>query len=238
MHQLQHWINWVYLPPFLRKIGAVRVLVVIVLEQFAEHEKVERRGVLGMVVIVVVLVAIFMAAPVDDGTVEWTHHVVDGQQQEHPPMRCEDDVEYGVSYHPHDAGRPFVAEFVQLVPGWVIAQELWIDINSLGSQAVENALGMHHHSKYVLEEIRGMRILHRVGIGMVHPVHDGVGTGCQIGRTLCHVCSQVKKPLPRLAHREHLVRCVTVVEKGLEEEADEPMCEKKPKNYHNLPIVF
>lgn len=55
------------------------MLVVVVLEQLAEHEKVEWRGVFGMVVVVVVLVAVFVAAPVDDGTMKRAHHVMDGK---------------------------------------------------------------------------------------------------------------------------------------------------------------
>lgn len=154
VHQLQNRIYRVNFPPFLCKIGAVRMLMMVVLEQFTEHEEVERRSVLGMVVIVIVLVAVLVAAPVDDGTVEWAHHIMDGKEQEHPPMRGKDDVKYGVGYYPHDAGRPVVAEIIQLVPSRVVAQKLGVDINGLGGQAMKNALGVHHHPKHILEKIR------------------------------------------------------------------------------------
>lgn len=233
VHDPQYRVNRVELPPFLSKIWAVRVLVVVVLEQFAEHQKVEWQSVFGVVVIVVIGVAVFVAAPVDDGTVYRPHHIMNGEQQEHPPFGCESNIKNRVAYHPTDAGRPLVSEFVQFVPSRVITKEFRGNLYRLRHQAVENAAGMPHQAYYILEKIGGMRVTLRIRVGVVHPVHDGVGAWCKVGGALRKIGSEVKKALPRLFHRKHLVRSVAVMEKSLKEQANEPMPKKKPNNYHN-----
>ncbi len=46
---------------------------------------------------------------------------------------------------------------------------------------------------YVLKEMRRVRILFRIAIGMVHAVHDCVGAGIKKRRALGYEGEQVKK---------------------------------------------
>lgn len=77
-----------------------------------------------------------------------------------------------------------------------------------------------------------MRILFGIRKCVVHPVHDGIGPRYQVGGALRQVGNKVKNPLPHFMHREHLVRGVAVVKKGLEENAGEPMTGEKVKYCH------
>lgn len=77
-----------------------------------------------------------------------------------------------------------------------------------------------------------MWILFGIRKCVVHPVHDSISPGYQIGRALREVGDKVKNPLPHDMHREHLVRGVTVVKKGLKKNAGEPMAGEKIKYCH------
>ncbi len=185
-----------------------------------------------MVIVVVVLVAVFVAAPVHDGAMHWAHHKMHRQQQVHPPLRSEEGIKNGVAYHPENAAGPAIAKAVEPVPGRVVAKELGRNLNGLVDQSVKDFFCMYHHAHHVFEEIGGVGVFFRVGKSMVHPVHDGVGARRQVGRALCQIGGQVEKPLPELVHGEHLMRSVAVMEEGLEEEADKPVCKKKNKDCH------
>jgi hypothetical protein len=53
---------------------------------------------------------------------------------------------------------------------------------------------------------------------MVHPVHDGVGSGIQVRRPLREPGKDKKELFPEGVHCEHFVRPVTVMKKGLGKE--------------------
>lgn len=67
---------------------------------------------------------------------------------------------------------------------------------------------------------------------MVHPVHDGVCSWHQVGRTLRYICQEMKNPFPKPVHRKHFVRGITVMEKCLEKNGAEPMRREKTENSH------
>lgn len=79
MHQLHHRVNGVDLEPAFAKVGAVGVLVMVVLEQFTQHQKVEWRRVFGFILVIEIGIAIFVAAPVDNSAMYRPHHKMDGQ---------------------------------------------------------------------------------------------------------------------------------------------------------------
>lgn len=66
-------VSGVELIPFLGKIYTVGAFVVIVLHQLAHQKNVNRYAVFAMVVVVVIAVAIFMAAPVYNGAMYRPH---------------------------------------------------------------------------------------------------------------------------------------------------------------------
>jgi len=97
VHDLHHRVDRVDLEPAFGEVGTVGMFVVVILEQLAQHQKVEGRCVFGFVLIIEITVAVFMTAPVDDRAMDRAHHEMDGQQQEQPPMRGEKDIKCGIS---------------------------------------------------------------------------------------------------------------------------------------------
>ena len=77
-----------------------------------------------------------------------------------------------------------------------------------------------------------MGIFFRIGVSMVHAVHDGIGTWCKVGTPLRYIGQEVKKPLPQFVHGEHFMRGIPMMEKGLEKQGKKPMNGKKDKNRH------
>ena len=76
MHQFHHRVYRIYLEPSLTKIGAVGMLVVVVLEQLAQHQEIKGRGVFGLVFIVKISVPVFVPAPVYYGPMDRAHEVM------------------------------------------------------------------------------------------------------------------------------------------------------------------
>jgi hypothetical protein len=63
-----------------------------------------------------------------------------------------------------------------------------------------------------------MRVFFSVRKSVVHPVHDGISLGYEVRRSLRGVCQKVKDALPEFVHREHFMRGVPVMKKGLEKD--------------------
>ena len=112
VQQPHHRVSRIKFEPSLGKIGIIGAFVMIVLEQLAHHKEIEGQGVLAMVVIIIVGVAVFVTAPVNNGPMNGSHQVVDRQQQEHPPMRGKQDIKYGIENAKCDAANPVVAYMV------------------------------------------------------------------------------------------------------------------------------
>lgn len=91
--QLDDGIGRIKFIPFDCEIRTVGKFMVIVLEQLAQHQYIQQKGVFGLVVVVKVCIAIFVAAPVDDGAVNRPHQEVDWQQEIHPPV-CARQIEH------------------------------------------------------------------------------------------------------------------------------------------------
>ena len=72
-----------------------------------------------------------------------------------------------------------------------------------------------------------MRVFFCVAVRMMHPVHDRIRPRIQERRTLCDEREEVEEFFPERIHRKHLVRCITVKEKGLCKKRQEPMSEEK-----------
>ena len=75
--------------------------------------------------------------------------------------------------------------------------------------------GVPHHRKHIVIIGWRMRILICIGVGMVHPVHDGVCPGAHKGRSLGDIGKKVKKTLPSRAHGKSAVSGVTMLEECL-----------------------
>ena len=78
-----------------------------------------------------------------------------------------------------------------------------------------------------------MWILFGVTVGMVHPVHDCVCPGYQVGRPLCKPCQEVKEFFAFCASGIHLMGSIPMQEKGMKEQRNKPVRHKENKNcYH------
>ena len=75
-----------------------------------------------------------------------------------------------------------------------------------------------------------MRVQFRVGVGVVHTVHDAVGPWAEVRRALCKPGEEKEKTLPAPAHAKGLVGCVAVLEKSLRKKGQVPMPDEKKNN--------
>jgi hypothetical protein len=76
-----------------------------------------------------------------------------------------------------------------------------------------------------------MRIEFRIRVGVVHPVHDGVGARAQVRRALCEPRKDVKELFPALAHRKCPVRRKAMLEESLRKQGEIPVCNKENKDW-------
>ena len=79
-----------------------------------------------------------------------------------------------------------------------------------------------------------MRILFRIGMGVVKPVHNAVRIGTDIGRALRDVTADKKNALPITRHREMVVGRIAVVEERLKKKGGVPVYDKENKNFHTV----
>lgn len=75
-----------------------------------------------------------------------------------------------------------------------------------------------------------MGVLLGITVGMVHPVHHGISAGNQIRRTLKKPGEEIKGLLPKRTGKVHLMGCIPVEEKSMEEQGKKPMDEKECQN--------
>ena len=74
--------------------------------------------------------------------------------------------------------------------------------------------------------VRGVRIVFRIAVRVVHPVQNGISTGTQIRGTLGNPGQAKEKLFPKWIHREHLVRGVPMQEEGLAKQRQVPVSEE------------
>jgi len=79
MHQFHNRVNRVDLEPAFAKIGTVGMVVMVILEQFPQHQKIKRRSILGFVFVVKIGVTVLVPAPIDDSAMNRPHQIMDGQ---------------------------------------------------------------------------------------------------------------------------------------------------------------
>jgi hypothetical protein len=84
-------------------------------------------------------------------------------------------------------------------------------------------LGTPHHGKEVFIVRRRVRIKFRIGKGVVHAVHNGIGPRAQVRRALRDIGKYKKEPLPRLAHGKGFMRGVPVLKKRLGKQGKVPV---------------
>lgn len=75
-----------------------------------------------------------------------------------------------------------------------------------------------------------MRVVFRIGMGVVQAVHDAVSAWTQKRRSLPNEGQDVEELFPAGAHDKHLVSRVAMQEKGLRENGEIPVAGKKRKN--------
>lgn len=153
VHQTQHRVHRVKFPFFHSKIGAVGMFVVIVLKQLTQQKQVERKCVLRMVTVVVIFIAVFVPAPVHHRAMYRPHEKMHRQEQVHPPFGGKKNVKNDVPAAPNQTGRPGITQFVQPVPGGVIAQKIRCYFEAVVNKAIKNPGRMHHHGKNIFKKI-------------------------------------------------------------------------------------
>ena len=115
----------------------------------------------------------------------------------------------------HNTGDPEIAEPVQYGPGRIISPESRFGLLSIEQIIHVDILCLHGHGPDVLEEMRRMRILFGIAVGVMHPVEDGVGAGVEKRRTLGNKGKCVEESLPELIHLKHLMGRIAVQEECL-----------------------
>ena len=75
-----------------------------------------------------------------------------------------------------------------------------------------------------------MRVKFSVGIGMVNAVHNAIGPGAEVRRTLCDPGKKEEKFFPPSTHVKGPVCRITVLEKCLGKKAEVPVQYKEKNN--------
>ena len=75
----------------------------------------------------------------------------------------------------------------------------------------------------ILKKVRGVGVLFRIAVRMVHAVQDSIGPGVQEGRALGNKSEAVKELLPELIHLKHLMRTIAMQEESLCKQGQKPM---------------
>jgi hypothetical protein len=71
----------------------------------------------------------------------------------------------------------------------------------------------------------------------MQPVHDAIGPGTQKRRPLKNVCEDIKELFPGFTHGKHGVGSVPVQKKGLREQTQIPVSQKKNKDRHLIKLL-
>src|SRR5450432_1971737 len=109
-----------------------------------------------------------------------------------------------------DPGDPEVTDAIHHGPVRVISAKGGFRLFFMEEVVHINILCLHGHVPYVFKEMRGMGILFRVAIGMMHAVEDRVSPRVQERRTLTEKSEPVKELFPEFIHFKHLMRCIPV----------------------------
>src|SRR5882762_9253270 len=137
-----------------------------------------------MVLVVEVGIAIFMSAPVDDGSMDRAHKKMHREQEVKPPIGCEGDVKCSIAQTEGDACHPEIAYPIQGLPGGVAVPESGLGFLFKFYIFEVDVLGPHHQTPDVLYKMGGMGVFFGIAICVMHPVEDGIAPGIQKGAAL------------------------------------------------------
>ena len=183
--------------------------MVVVLEKFAHHKKIEYQRVLRLIVVVEVLVAVLVAAPVYDCTVDGPHQKVNRQQEEKSPVHIQihesQNIENRVQSTPPNARCPRASQFFEKLPHWIIFFKTGFHLTFSAKYTQINFFRLPHHRKHVVGVVGRVRVFFGVAESVVHPVQNGVRARTQVRRSLRQVGQKIKETLPELVHREHFM---------------------------------
>ena len=167
-----------------------------------------------MVIVFKVLVPVFMPAPVHDGTLYRPHEVVDGQQQRPEPrqvkMHNQRHIYRSIHRTPTQACKNIVPDPVHQRPGRQVMTKLRSRRQRPVQETLVNPARMLRHPHHILKKVWRVRILVRIAVGMVHPVHHRVGAGRKERRTLEEPRQEVEHPFGFGTHGIHFMRGVPV----------------------------
>ena len=92
--------------------------MVVILEQLTASQEVEDQCVPGLVNLggFEVAVAVLVTTPVDDSTVDWAYHEVNGEQEEKHPVWSEENIKKRVQGPKENFGEPSSTEIVDQWP--------------------------------------------------------------------------------------------------------------------------
>lgn len=82
--------------------------------------------------------------------------------------------------------------------------------------------------------MRAMRIALGIAEGMVHTVHNRIGAGHQVARSLAEPGKKVEQLFTLFTRGVHLMRCIPMKEKRMEKQGQEPMREKENQNCNHF----
>ncbi len=235
VQQTHDLIRRIDLEGALGEVGAAAVGVMVVLEQLSHRHHIHRQRIARVVVRVEVAVAVFMPAPIHDGTVQRSHGP--GQRQKKPLPRSRDEkvVERAVGPDPEQTSDGRSTELVQRRPdreGTIVETSLRLNTPIVDTGV--SRLGQPHHGERIVHPGRRMRILLRVTVGVMLAMQDCIGARDQIRRALQEPGQEIEGLLPELVDRVHLVGGVTMQEKALHEDRGDPMGDEKDRNHHAI----
>jgi hypothetical protein len=154
IEQSHDLISWIDLIPLLSEIRITRILVVVILHQLSASDKIYWQGVVRVITVVEILITVFVAAPIDDRSMDRTHQKMNGKERIHPPVRRKEIVEQEIQHTECDANAPSVAETIKAAPSRRSASELEFEMQRPGHKAIIDLLGIHHQAPNILEELR------------------------------------------------------------------------------------
>ncbi len=140
----------------------------------AQHQHIDRKQVARGVIGLVIRAAEFVRKPVDDGSVNGSHEVMDRQQQIHPPGCGKLNVEKRISNAPANTGWQFISKRFEPAPLEHVLDKTFFHGAATIENIAVNHLCLPHQSPEIPDKLGGMRVFFGVGIGMMHAMQNGI----------------------------------------------------------------
>lgn len=230
-------VRGVELEPPHREVWTHRILVMVVLEEFAQDEELNGEGISRLVTILEINVAVFVAAPVDDDAVNSPHEPMDRQEQVLPPSCRERHVKRDIYPYPKDLIRPRTAKAVEHRPFWIPPKKAVFGRSPTKCERTIGGLHPQKPSQLTYGLMRRMRIFRLITVGMMHAMQDRIRPRLEIRSAHGYESQQVEDPLPPGTHREHTMGRISMKKERLEKHGSVVVTDQKQNDGHSASFV-